>query len=148
MVYRSKRGVLASIISVAGVLLIVVGLGLAIPVYLQEPPWPIMLLFPLAAVLGAVMVWLSRSTWYEITGTALVARAGPFRKTIALAAIQEVDPEPSLFRPAWGFALSVDRVLIKYRTASGREALLPIAISPEDKATFLEGLTKARAGGG
>src|SRR5437870_6494560 len=34
---------------------------------------------------------------------------GPFRKTIPLAAIADIDPESGLLRPAWGFALSTDR---------------------------------------
>jgi hypothetical protein len=42
----------------------------------------------------------------------------------------------------WNFALSLDRLFIKYRTPNGRQALFGVAISPKDKEGFLEELRR------
>ncbi len=146
MRYRSERDGWVAIPWFASVLMIVLGLGLgAAFLLLPQPPAPLALVAPALVVLGVLMLWMVGSAWYEISDTDVVARVGPFRKRVPLRDIVAVDPDAGPFRPAWGFALSLRRIHITYRTGSGRVALLGLAVSPAGRAEFLEELRQARA---
>jgi hypothetical protein len=95
----------------------------------------------LLAAAGLLMLWMFAATSYEITDTALVARLGPFRRTVPLAAIEEVVATRRFHLMAgMGLAWSLDMLHVRHRKPSGRRAL-PVAISPADKEGFLRELT-------
>ncbi len=94
-------------------------------------------------VAGGLVLSISFSTGYNISPPDLVVRSGPFWFTIALDAIVEVQARKKYsFELGWNFALSQDRLFIKYRKRNGRVALLGIVVSPEDQEGFLQELAR------
>jgi hypothetical protein len=99
------------------------------------------------AALGVLLLWFYFSTSYEITASDMVVRLGPLRRRVALSAIEEVQPRSRFnLEAGQNFALSRDRLRIRYRKASGRLAWLPLEISPEDKEAFLQELARSAPG--
>jgi hypothetical protein len=97
-------------------------------------------------VIGVVILWAFFSTSCEITLSHLLVRFGPLRWRIPLEAIVDAVPKRGMSSElVWGLAWSLDRVVIKYRRKSGRMAWLGLAVSPEDKAGFLDELAQAVA---
>lgn len=91
-------------------------------------------LLPLAivtALIAGIVAWIVLSTYYEITGDALMAHSGPFSWRIPLKAITGVCESDSMRS---GPALSMDRLEIAW----GEKNVL--LISPEDKTAFLAAL--------
>ena len=78
------------------------------------------------------VLWILYATRYLLTGDELVARCGPFRSVVPLAAIEAVAPSRS---PLASAATSLDRLEIKH---SGKA--LGLLISPQDKEGFLRDL--------
>lgn len=70
--------------------------------------------------------------YYEVTERELVIRAGLFRWRVPLDGIAEIRPTRSIVSAP---ALSLDRLLIRFRSAKGRFRLA--MISPRDQAGFL-----------
>jgi hypothetical protein len=98
-------------------------------------------LVPLLA--GGLVLWVYLSTGYTISPPDLVVRSGPFWFTIGLDAIVEVQARKKYsFELGWNFALSRDRLFIKYRKRNGRVALLGVVVSPEDQEGFLQELAR------
>jgi hypothetical protein len=91
--------------------------------------WIFLVIFPLL------------STVYEITPTALIIRFGWQRTVIPMRDILEVTATKKMLRLAWNNVWSLDRLLVRYRTAKGT-APLPVAIAPADKAAFLRELER------
>ena len=89
-------------------------------------------------LLFGLLLWGCYRTRYEITGSALIVRFGPFRTTVLLDSIVEVFPTHN---PISAPAPSLDRLKIKYRSKNGgmRSAL----ISPKGKEEFLRDLASA-----
>ena len=81
-----------------------------------------------------MIVWLLLDTKYVIEGDALKICSGPFRWTVPLADIVEVNPTDDPFSSP---TLSLDRISIKYRR--GVE-LHEILVSPEEREAFLGAL--------
>lgn len=75
----------------------------------------------------ALILWLFRSTAYNVDASQLLVTTGPFRWVVALAEIEGVSDTRS---PRSAPALSLDRLEIRY---SGGQRLL---VSPKDKAGF------------
>jgi hypothetical protein len=94
----------------------------------------------LIAVAAAFFVWPLVSTGYEIRAAGLVARSGPWRWTVPLAAIQGVAPARE-----WKSApaLSLDRLRIDYLQGGKAAHLL---VSPADRSAFLRDLLAATPG--
>lgn len=95
----------------------------------------VLLLAIVTALVAAIVVWIMLSTYYEITGEALIAHSGPFAWRVPLEDISGVRESDSARS---GPALSMDRLEIAW---GQRHVLL---ISPQDKASFLAAL-RARA---
>lgn len=92
-------------------------------------------------LVAALLLWIYASTGCNISPPDLVLRSGPFWFTIPLDAIAEVKQKSTFsLELAWNFALSQDRLFIKYRQPDGRMALFGVAVSPEDKEGFLQEL--------
>ena len=90
-------------------------------------------------LVGGMLLWVIFGTSYAITESSLIARAGPFRWTIPLDAIEEVVPvgwlgDRHLFE--MNLALSVRGLIVRYQTKGGWLSL-PIRIAPRDRAAFL-----------
>jgi hypothetical protein len=83
---------------------------------------------------AALMPWILYGTTYALTDKALLIRCGPFRRQLLVSAIQEIAPSRS---PVSSPACSLDRLHIKYEGSR-----LGVLISPSDKRSFLEALTR------
>jgi Bacterial PH domain len=107
-------------------------------------PFPLILV-PICVPLffGVLLMWVFFSTGCEITAEHFAVRSGPFHFRIPLERIAKVAPRRKIFTPAWGFALSFDRIHVWYQKKNGNVAWLPVAVSPEDKAEFLRELARA-----
>lgn len=88
----------------------------------------------MTVAVGAFVVWLFRTTRYELDGRELVVRSGPFRWRIDLAAVESVTPSRN---PLSSPALSLDRLQIRY--GKGRFLL----VSPAERERFLAALVRA-----
>jgi hypothetical protein len=150
MVYPFKKNGLSRVgLLVTGVALLAFGLGIPVLVLQQQPGWPPnlvdprLLLPPLMAGLSANLLWAFFSATCEIRPPDLLINFGLLRWRIPLAAITEARPKRGLSSDwGWSVALSLDRVVIKYRTASGRRAM-PVILSPQNKFGFLLELAEA-----
>jgi len=92
-------------------------------------------LFLLICIPSALLLpWILYGTSYALTEEVLLIRCGPFRNRILVSAIQEVTPSRN---PMSGPACSLDRLHIKYRGSR-----LGILVSPADKRSFLQDLTR------
>ena len=74
------------------------------------------------------------NTKYKISDDLIDVVSGPFKWTINVCEITSIEKSKTLFSSP---ALSFDRILIKYNNRS-------IAISPNDKKTFIESINKVR----
>lgn len=88
----------------------------------------------MTVAVGAFVVWLFRSTRYELDGRELVVRSGPFRWRIDLATIESVTPSRN---PLSSPALSLDRLKIRYRKSRF------LLVSPAERDGFLAALARA-----
>jgi hypothetical protein len=86
----------------------------------------------LMLAMGGFSLWVTYGTGYTVTAKELHVRSGPFRYRVPLADIVSITPSNN---PLSSPAVSLDRLRIAYRDASGRERTL--LVSPEDKAGFL-----------
>jgi hypothetical protein len=84
-------------------------------------------------VVLAFFVWLCFTTRYTITSQALLIKSGPFSWVVPLHEIAGIEPTRN---PASSPALSLDRLLIRYRGDS------KIMVSPADKAGFMSAIEK------
>jgi len=82
------------------------------------------------------VVWIFRTTRYELDGRELVVRSGPFRWRIDLATIESVTPSRN---PLSSPALSLDRLQIRYRKSRF------ILVSPAERDRFLRALSRAES---
>src|SRR5262249_48997467 len=150
MIYRAKKDWwLAGNLAVVG--LVMIGFGIALP-FLdtgdpRQPnpahPVPAPLAGLLVGSIGMVPLWMFVSAGYEIAPPDLGVPFGPVRRRIPLWERVEAVPKRTLTHDwGWGMALSLDRLRIKYRKASGRMAL-PVIISPADRDRFLAELAAA-----
>jgi hypothetical protein len=88
--------------------------------------------FPVALL----TLWLLYGTYYEVSRSELLVRAGPFRWRIPLASIRGAERTQS---PLYAPALSLDRIRISYE--GGRELL----VSPDDQRAFLAAIGQTAA---
>src|SRR5208282_636252 len=98
----------------------------------QAAPLPVLLAGFVPVLVAGLIIWIYVATGYDISPPNLVIRCGPMWFTIPLDAIAEVQ-ERSRFslELGWNFALSQDRVFIKYRKPNGKIALFGVVVSPE-----------------
>jgi Bacterial PH domain len=151
MIYPAKKdGWVGIILFVAGVGII--GVGIFMMYMLMSgviPPAPSLLIafFTVEPLIGVVLLWILLGSSYEITDADLIIRFGPFRSTTPLERIVEVMPTRKLVgRPGWGYALSLDRLDIRYRKANGKVSRLVLTISPADQTGFVRELSEAVPG--
>ena len=118
--YPSKRDAwLVAVLWIASAVM----LFAAFEVWGSAEPFPFRLAYAVGMVaLALFVVWLLYSTGYTLTDRDLLARAGPFRWRVPLAAIEEVRPTRN---PLSAPACSLDRLQIRYE---GRR--LGLLISP------------------
>jgi hypothetical protein len=83
------------------------------------------------------VAWIYLATYYEVNGSQLYIRSGPFTWQIATDEIHSVLPSGSMLSSP---ALSLDRLEIQY----GRRR--SILVSPAQRSAFLEALTNASPG--
>jgi hypothetical protein len=88
----------------------------------------------LLAIGGGLPLWLLLSTSYEIKGGNFHICCGPFRWNIPLTQVTSVTPSKSVISSP---ALSLDRLRVEY--GQGKVVL----VSPCDRASFLQALSKA-----
>jgi hypothetical protein len=107
-----------------------------------DVPVPLIVIGSVFVALGALLFWFFHGAVYEITTSNVTARLGPFRCRIAFDDIMQVILTHKFFGhgPAWNFALSQDRIYIKYLRTSGKMAWFGLALSPKDKPGFLHEL--------
>jgi len=79
--------------------------------------------------------------YYELRERALVIRSGLFRWRIPLASIDEVRPTRSIMSAP---ALSLDRLIIRFRNESGRSRFA--MISPRDREGFVREIEERTPG--
>lgn len=133
--FASKVGGLWWAVMAAPLLPLIVGL--------LAPAWPAV---AIAAVFWAILLWLLADTWYEIRDGELRVRCGPCRWRVPLATIDSVETAPPLeARTQSGPALSLDRMLIRYRNSGGSAELV---VSPADRAGFLAAMSAGRGRAG
>jgi Bacterial PH domain len=115
-----------------------ISLGATVSALLAHPPLEaILLIVGIEVLLFGFIAWTFRSTRYEMTGREVIARSGPFRWRIEIAAIESIRPSRN---PLSSPALSLDRMEIRY--ANGRRLL----VSPEDRIGFLEAIVARSSG--
>lgn len=142
MVYAAKKDWWARIILLPALSMIFAGLGMPILLF-NLLPAPMFLVFFLEAALGVMMLWAFFHGAYEITESHLLVRFGPLRWRIPLDHLVEVVPKRGLGADVgFGLAWSADRLIVRYRKASGKKAWFALAIAPEDKVGFLLELTE------
>ncbi|HLW67557.1 MAG TPA: PH domain-containing protein [Gemmataceae bacterium] len=145
MTYQSEKGLWAKLLPLLGGILIVVGIGVSWITGNLGAPYQIQIAVLLTLIPGVLFLWIPFSTYYEVTDAAVIAHSGPFWRKIPRDAIIEIKPRLGVWYPSWGFALSLDVLLIHYRKKNGKPARLPIAVSPADKDGFLQELRNLAA---
>lgn len=144
MIYPSKKDWWVALFLLA-VSLMQFGIGgiILYELVVQAAPLPVLLTGLVPILVGGLLLWIFLSTGCDISPPDLVVRYGPFRFTIALDAITEVQARRKYsLELGWNFALSQDRLFIKYRKRNGRVAQLGVVVSPEDKEGFLQELAR------
>ena len=147
MIYASKKdGWVALLLLVISVMDFGIGGVMLYEAVVQAAPLPDLLFGLVPVLVAGLLLWIYASTGCDISPPHLVARSGPFRFTVPLDAIAEVK-QTSRFslELGWNFALSRDRLFIKYRKHDGRVALFGVAVSPEDQEGFLQELAASGA---
>lgn len=89
-------------------------------------------LITISAITFTLLLAATFPLYYEVTERELVIRSGLFRWKVPLDGIEEIRPTRSIISAP---ALSLDRLLIRFRNAKGRFGLA--MISPRDRAGFL-----------
>ncbi len=144
MIYRSKKdGWVAVLLLVITLLDLGIGGVMLYEAVAQAAPFPVLLAGFVPILVAGVLLWIYAATGCDISPPNLVVRCGPMWLTIPLDAIAEVRQKKGVsLELGWNFALSQDRLFIKYRKSDGRVALFGVAVSPEDKEGFLEELAR------
>ena len=89
---------------------------------------------------GGMLLWMFWGTSYEIGGSELMNRLGPFCFRVPLNAIEEVVSTTGFcLVMGLGLAWSLDMLHVKYRKPNGRRPW-PVSIAPQDKTGFLQDL--------
>lgn len=144
MIYPAKKDGWVALLLVA-ISLLDFGIG-GVMLYgavVQAAPLPILLSGFVPVLIGGLLLWIYASTRCDISPPNLVVRCGPMWFTIPLDAIAEVRHKRGFsLELGWNFALSQDRLLIKYRKPDGRLAWFGVAVSPEDEDGFLQELRR------
>jgi len=142
MTYPSKIDWWVALILIAASLLdFGIGGVMLYEAVVQAAPLPVLLAGFIPVLVAGMLLWIYTSTGYVISPPNLVVRCGPMWFTIPLDAIAEVQQKRGFsLEMGWNFALSQDRLFIKYRKPNGRVALFGVAVSPQDKEGFLEEL--------
>jgi hypothetical protein len=105
---------------------------------LSHPPFEaVLIMVGVEALVLGFILWTFRSTRYLVTDREVIARSGPFRWRIEIAAIESIKPSRS---PISSPALSIDRLEVRY--GRGRKLL----ISPEDRVGFLDAVVARSPG--
>jgi len=102
-----------------------------IPALMQTRGAELWIVLPLMLLAAILPIWLLVSTRYVVEKELLTIKSGPFRWKIRLDEIESLKATRS---PLSSPALSLDRVLIRYR--NGRRVM----VSPEDKQKFAAAL--------
>jgi hypothetical protein len=87
---------------------------------------------------GAFVVWVLYSTSYRLSGGQLLIRSGPFRWSVPLDSIEEIQPTRNILSSP---ACSLDRLRIRYRGSR-----YGVMISPESKSAFLQDIASRSPG--
>ena len=95
------------------------------------------IVFFLLLIAVCFVAWIYLATYYEVNGSQLYIRSGPFTWQIATDEIHSVVPSGSMLSSP---ALSLDRLDIQY----GRRR--SILVSPAQRSAFLEALARASPG--
>jgi hypothetical protein len=144
MVHPGKKDWwIAGLLSVVAAMQLVGG-GTLVGVALVSEQWPALIPGGVLLLAGGMLLWILFGTSCEITETSLIIRAGPFRRTVPLDAIEEVVPQLHWYGgPAFemNFGLSMQGVRLRYRKPSGRLSWT-IRVSPQDRVAFLLELTE------
>ena len=137
MRFESKKDTWLSVILFISMFVTLVGSGALLRELLMqeftgmEQLWMMILLLILVASVFFIY-WIYTGTYYVLNEDSLFVRSGPFKWDIDFAKIKSISPSNN---PLSGPALSLDRLSIELH-----ESRVPILISPEDKAGFLEAL--------
>ena len=106
-----------------------------IAVMVTATPWPVRVLVVVILVLVTFLLFsVFRNTYYEVTNTDLRVVSGPFRWTIPLSDITDVQPTRN---PLSSPALSLDRLKVSY----GKRKF--VLVSPADKDGFIRAIGQA-----
>ncbi|MEL7185663.1 MAG: PH domain-containing protein [Pseudomonadota bacterium] len=128
MTFRSKMDAWIVVVIVA---ISIVALVTLIPALMQTTGVERWVVLPLMMLATVLPVWLLVSTRYVVDKDILTIKCGPFRWKVRLDEIESLQATRS---PLSSPALSLDRVLIRYR--NGRRVM----VSPEDKQKFAAAL--------
>ena len=117
------------VIAFAGVIIALVA------VMVTATPWPVRVFIVVAMVLVTFLLFaVFRNTCYEVGTDELRVVSGPFRWTIRLSEITDIQPTHN---PLSSSALSMDRLKVSY----GKRKF--VLISPADKDGFLRAIRQA-----
>lgn len=128
MTFRSKMDAWLVILIVAASLGVLVTM---IPLLMQTEGMQLWIVLPLMLLAVVLPIWLLVSTRYIVENKMLKIMCGPFRWKIKL---DEIESLKATKNPLSSPALSLDRVMIRYR--NGRRVM----VSPEDKQKFAAAL--------
>lgn len=96
-----------------------------------------MIVFPLAALLLSLVLWVFLGTKYAFLEDCLLVRSGPYARRLPYANISSVKPSKDISSAP---ALSLDRLALT--VSNGKYVTDVILISPKDKEAFLQELKK------
>jgi len=149
MVYPGKKDWwIAGLLAVVSAGQLVLG-GTLVGIALVSGPWQVLIPGTVLLLVGGMLLWVLFGTNCEITETSLIIRAGPFRWTVPLDAIEEVVPQTNWYGGGalieWNLGLAVLGVRVRYRKKNGG-LTWPIRIAPQDRAAFLLELTERLPG--
>ena len=134
--FASRVDIWAWFTRVMCVAMVLAGVPLAILYAWTRTSEPVLLAsFVSMSVFGVLGSWVHLSTRYEITQRDLIARSGPWRWRVPLAAIESVTPTRELRSAP---ALSLDRLQVLHR-----ESAYGLLVSPKDREGFLQALLHA-----
>jgi membrane protein YdbS with pleckstrin-like domain len=122
-VFRSKVDVWLKFVVAGG--LVAMWLTPVSRVWAGRPTYALDVVIPLLST--AFIVWVFRTTRYEISAETLIVRAGPIRRTVPLRSVRRLR---ATHNPLSSPALSLDRIEVTYGSRR-------VLISPEDKRGFV-----------
>ena len=106
-----------------------------VAVMITDTPWPLRIgMLVLTVLVIALLFSIFARTHYTVMDGELRVVSGPFRRTISLSDITNIEPSRN---PLSSPALSLDRLKVSY---GNRKFVL---VSPADKAGFLEAVKRA-----